>query len=270
MDAIETIDYKGHRIEIIPDQGPMNPVEEWDQLGTMVCFHRRYSLGHKHNWRNPDEMMRGLAIEADPTVENRIEYWENGKGWSQLRNKENSQRFELGKKVELACHAADEKIKELIQSTIDKHYITLPLYLYDHSGITISTSPFSCPWDSGQVGIIYITKKKIVEEYGWKKLGKNKRKKIIEYLVNEVECYDQYLTGDVYGFRAIELDEDGDELEELDSCWGYFGRDWKENGLLAEAQSAIDYRIKQKEDETIKEFLLEREVEDFVRNCYAL
>ena len=30
-----------------------------------------------------------------------------------------------------------------------KEYIALPVYLYDHGGITISTSPFSCPWDSG-------------------------------------------------------------------------------------------------------------------------
>ena len=32
----------------------------------------------------------------------------------------------------------------------------LPLYLFDHSGITLSTTPFSCPWDSGQVGVIYV------------------------------------------------------------------------------------------------------------------
>ena len=35
-----------------------------------------------------------------------------------------------------------------------KEYIALPVYLYDHGGITISTSPFSCPWDSGFFGII--------------------------------------------------------------------------------------------------------------------
>lgn len=33
--------------------------------------------------------------------------------------------------------------------------LLMPLYLYDHSGITISTSEFCDPWDSGQIGFIY-------------------------------------------------------------------------------------------------------------------
>lgn len=30
-----------------------------------------------------------------------------------------------------------------------KQYVALPVYLYEHGGATIATSPFSCPWDSG-------------------------------------------------------------------------------------------------------------------------
>jgi len=41
--------------------------------------------------------------------------------------------------------------------------VVLPLYLYDHSGITISTTPFSCPWDSGRVGFAVVSKEKIRE-----------------------------------------------------------------------------------------------------------
>lgn len=33
-----------------------------------------------------------------------------------------------------------------------------PLYVYDHSGTTYATRPFSCPWDSGRVGIIALKK----------------------------------------------------------------------------------------------------------------
>ena len=33
----------------------------------------------------------------------------------------------------------------------------LPLYLYDHSGLSMSTSPFRSRWDSGKVGFIYAT-----------------------------------------------------------------------------------------------------------------
>jgi hypothetical protein len=34
--------------------------------------------------------------------------------------------------------------------------IVLPVYMYDHSGTALSTTPFSCRWDSGQVGYIYV------------------------------------------------------------------------------------------------------------------
>lgn len=90
----------------------------------------------------------------------------------------------------------------------DKLYI-LPLYLYDHGGITISTKPFNCPWDSGQVGYIYITKKRAEEE------GLSDPYKTLEH---EVKEYDHYIVGNCYGY-TIE-DEEGDFL---DSCGGFLG-----------------------------------------------
>lgn len=46
-----------------------------------------------------------------------------------------------------------------------QHTIALPLYLYDHSGITVSTTPFSCPWDSGFFGIIAVDVEKVKTKY---------------------------------------------------------------------------------------------------------
>lgn len=252
MDAIEKVEYKGYVIEIIQDDDGINPRSEWDNLATMICFHNRYTLGDKHTYRNPQEMLRDLAIEADPYLQDRIEYWEDGKGWAQLQNKHPNTCGEM----------SDQKINKAIQSAIDKHFIILPLYLYDHSGITMSTSPFSCPWDSGQVGIIYISNKKALAEYGFKRLTKANRAKIISYMVNEVECYDQYLTGDIYGFHVHKLDEDGeieDDHDILDSCWGFFGHNWEENGLLEHAKPSIDWHIKEM-----------AEAEEHYRNCWAL
>ena len=42
-------------------------------------------------------------------------------------------------------------------------------FIYDHSGITMNTTGFSCPWDSGQVGWIYCSKKRFLSETGYKK-----------------------------------------------------------------------------------------------------
>ena len=113
----------------------------------------------------------------------------------------------------------------------------LPLYLYDHSGITMNTTGYSCPWDSGMVGFIYITKEKIRKEYGWLRISKKRKEKIEVYLKGEVETYDQYLTGDVYGFRITDTDTE----EEVDSCWGFYGEEY----CMTEAIGIVEYMIKQ-------------------------
>jgi len=136
-------------------------------------------------------------------------------------------RYELGD--EQPSESPDE-----FRSELPKDVIELPLYLYDHSGITMNTTGFHCPWDSGQVGFIYVTREKVREEYGWKRITKAREQQILAYLKAEVEVYDQYLRGEVYGFIVEELkqDEDGDtEWEHVDSCWGFYGDDPFENGI---------------------------------------
>ena len=103
----------------------------------------------------------------------------------------------------------------------------LPLYLYDHSGITINTTGFYCPWDSGQVGFIWIEDDKIRSEYGVKRISRKLRLRMLEYLKAEVETYDDYLTGNVYGFtyhEEIRINPNGDTKDiNEDSCWGFYG-----------------------------------------------
>lgn len=125
-----------------------------------------------------------------------------------------------------------------------KKTVVLPLYLYDHSGITMSTDnsnyPFCDRWDSGQVGYIYITYEKIKEEYGWKIVNEARKQQIKEYLRNEVATYDDYLTGNVYGYNVFCDNCDPDHENSIDSCWGFYGDNWKENGLLDQANTHCD------------------------------
>lgn len=97
----------------------------------------------------------------------------------------------------------------------------LPLYLYDHSGITMSTSPFSCPWDSGQVGFIYATRRAVLKEWNKKRMSPTLNEQATQVLLAEVKEYNQYLTGDVWGY----IIED-DAGEQLDSCWGFYGAEY--------------------------------------------
>lgn len=118
----------------------------------------------------------------------------------------------------------------------EKPIVILPVYLYDHSGITINTTGFSCPWDSGQVGFIYTTRKVVLHWYGVKKITPAIRKKAEEMLLGEVRTFDQYLRNDIFRYELVEV-KNCAECEEtyekvVDSCCGFYGADPKENGML--------------------------------------
>lgn len=183
MDTIETINYRGHKIQIVSDEDPCNPRTEWDNFGKMICFHRRYSLGDKHN-----------LIPGD------FEHWDD----------------------------LEKYIKEDLGGVI-----ILPLFLFDHSGISISTG-IQCRWDSGKVGFIYCTQNDIKEDWGDREDGPERARKLLE---GEVKTYNEYLTGEVYGYRIFYDDC------EIESCYGFYGDDCKKE-MVSDAKSLVDFAVK--------------------------
>lgn len=47
---------------ILDDDTPLNPREDHDCLGKMVCWHSRYSLGEKHDYDEPSDFLRSLLF----------------------------------------------------------------------------------------------------------------------------------------------------------------------------------------------------------------
>jgi hypothetical protein len=118
---------------------------------------------------------------------------------------------------------------EWLAENAPKGSIVLPLYLYDHSGITMSVGKFSCPWDSGQVGYIVATPEAIRKNFMVKRITAKIRAQAEECLKSEVQTYDDYLTGNVWGFTIESTHPCGEcgakvhENEREDSCWGFIG-----------------------------------------------
>ena len=83
-----------------------------------------------------------------------------------------------------------------------------PIYLYDHSGLTVSTRRFSDAWDSGQLGWIAIEREKL-EKLGLKGDDAERIKEIVE---SEMKTWDQYLTGEVYAVRRYGVSIDNNEF----------------------------------------------------------
>jgi len=169
----EEITHKGITIRIQQDEDPMNPRSEFSNLGKMVCFHKQYNLGDKHNWQSEDYA-----------------------GWDEME----------------AAIRKQEKVA-----------VILPLFLMDHSGLSMrcSSDTFracdSAGWDWGQVGFIYVAREDVLKEYG--KVTRATLKQAEQVLRGEVEVYDQYLTGDIWGYT---VDPDGED----ESLWGMFGYEY--------------------------------------------
>src|SRR4051812_34789279 len=105
-DLMHSEEYKGLTIKIHQDDSAESP-RDWDNLGKLVCFHKRYLLGDsKHGFSTPNELQ---------------EYIKQSKA------------------------------------------IALNVYMIDHGGISLSTSEFGCPWDSGQVGMIFVERDRVLK-----------------------------------------------------------------------------------------------------------
>jgi hypothetical protein len=189
------------KIKIIQDQFAESP-RKWDNLGIIACWHRRYNLGNKDG---PEKLLEAVK---------------NHKRYSESWEDPNSDNYKW-----------IDTPSGLIDAAESLGIIMLPLYLYDHSGLTMNTTGFSCPWDSGQVGVIFVTREKVRKEFLVERISSKLLGIVKERLKSEVEVYDQYLKGDVYGYDISEVDEDGEEIRHIDSCWGFYGDDPEKNGM---------------------------------------
>lgn len=192
---------KVHHFIIKPDDDPWSPREGTDcNIGHMMCWYKGYNLGDKNEWSDPYkflyDLMRRNSNRDDDVIESM-------------------------------------KIPEMLSYLERKGYHFIPLAVYEHSGITMwcgsRWSHFDAEWDCSDVGWIYTTRNEVLATQGnikgkrnWIKVTKkNWREAAQLWLEGEVEIYDQYLTGQVYGYEDYEIDEDGDE-NLVDSCWGCY------------------------------------------------
>lgn len=238
---VKRIEYRGHNINIYHDDDVESP-RDWDTAGTIACFSVRYALGDKHSYNNSvSGFLCALVEETCKKEEIAAALLSMGQVSMDDIDKINTDPYYYMRSVDSA--------PTFYLSILDRHVVILPIFLYDHSGITIRTSPFSCLWDSGQVGYIYITYEKAKQEYGFETIDQGAVEKIKAYLINEVNIYDQYLTGDVY-YYTVEPKENNKMPGCTDSCGGFYGHDFEMNGLMESARDCIDFAIDEYKKQT--------------------
>ena len=259
-----------------------NPREEWDNLCLMACFHRRYNLGDGVAQKTPEEFWQQMVADLIPgtmlvqAARNgeiagmKIADCEDNPGCVDLclldHWSESKDNWSHNTIAELWL---EDEIRENLtvgncQKLLEPYCKWMPLWLYDHCGITIScgarTGQYADRWDSGCVGWIVAMKDKIMQEtteilrgedgepihiefkheggpstYGVMSrplTDETWRKRAIEGMEGEVEVYDQYLRGEVYGYTLYE--QEYDEWVEQEPVWGFYGDDLLENGIAGE------------------------------------
>lgn len=252
------------RLYIQNDECPLNPRTDFDgHIGKMMCWHRNYNLGdyEENNFSDPDQFLSNLLHE-NVSEKSMINFVRNGKcsNDTKLIYNRKTKMWELWtwyyltiqspKNAKYQVYEENEDITWLVDDIIDclsckdkwylleKHanIIALPLYLYDHSGITMNCCGFSDRWDSGQVGWIYTDKNTVLGtgadiERNWKETA-------YEWMEGEVKEYDMYLQNEVYGIITEEYDgegnpEDDNSWTDEESCWGFYSSKWG-NDLIKE------------------------------------
>lgn len=232
-------------LKIFQDMDPESP-REWSHLGTMICWHRQYRLGDENPYGNAREFAEGLLADHSGMDEGQVE--------DELARVYDEQ-------VDLAMKRVPPDLKRINSPIIytytavaiiedERWWWALPLYLLDHSGITISTSSSrfravdSAGWDWGQIGWIYVAKSKAREEFGQEISDKDLEEKVLAILRAEVATYDSFLRGDVYGF-VLEREETCEscghtEAKVIESVWGFYPEPDPSDGLLRGGKSAED------------------------------
>ena len=115
--------------------------------------------------------------------------------------------------------------------------LEFPLYAYEHGDISLSMSdsyPYNDRWDAGQIGVIAITKKDMKNIMEYSNLNKKRIETLTSIAKSEIETYNDYLNGNVYGFeivKTVTCDLECEHEESLDSCWGFYGHDFEKNGI---------------------------------------
>jgi len=133
-------------------------------------------------------------------------------------------RYVLGDKHELKSEQFQgwADLANYLQKTYNP-LVILPLYLYDHSGLRIKVGSFQgllpqghAEFDSGQVGFILVPRDKALKEWSQTTVTKKLIEKVTAIAYSEVEEYDNYLTGNVYGYVITA------PSGERASCWGFY------------------------------------------------
>lgn len=144
------------------------------------------------------------------------------------------------------------------------NYFIFRVFATVHSGVHLSLTKGGEVWDANSNGWILVNKE-YAENFGGKPKHPDPKSFAKELAESLIETWNQYLSGDVYGYQILKpvktytitenqleefeiyiykpsFKEESNikiEYEEIDSCWGFYGDDPRTNGMIEHINDEI-------------------------------
>lgn len=208
------------RVRIINDIDPLNPRVDYDNCFKIYTWEDRYNSPDDHGYSSVEDFKRELAFENDWDVQELVEGKLENEVWEILYSCARSDGgYDSSDAIAYACAKVSKQVDALIDKALDDYFIVPIRKGYDELKVG----------ESNQVGWAVCDPKTLDEEWD------GDVDKATYYLLGELETYNYWANGDVWGYVIEESDCcescGNTEWNEVDSCYGFFGYDLEDNGM---------------------------------------
>jgi uncharacterized protein RhaS with RHS repeats len=228
--AVQTEELRGHTITLDYDECPENP-RQWGTSTVLLAAHRRYDLSDKP-CRDADDikakMFEDILDQEDNAILRSVVL-------SMVKSKPVRRDYKYEKYdrdyyefINDHWDDMDSEDQLALDRVLEARAEIQEVYMYDHSGIALSTNEFGCRWDSGQIGYIYMKSADIISEFGAD--TPETRAQARKRMDSEIDTFSRYINGEVYCYCITDADD-----KVVGSCSGYYDLDF----ALSEARRNV-------------------------------
>lgn len=212
-------------------------------VGRFITWHRRYRIGTPHDYEYPSEFWEEVFIKYYDCGDDNEQYLNNHKALAKLLlekadvslQEEDAGCYRLHRDRKdhrwidykgYGCFSTDN-VDKMTREELDVFWEVLkyldvdeyewmaseipdfeffPVYMYEHSGIALSLTDFSDPWDSGCLGVFCADKQEVDNELGIVQ-GHDWKQQFHDYVVAVLAEYNEWQEGNVYAYTCAPAKE---------------------------------------------------------------
>ena len=246
MNAIETIDYNGFKIMVQVDESPSSPFGDHGDKGMtpmLVSYGRDSDCDYSFQGERIDSPELFLSAGMIRRHWKAITQWFDC-SWFDIDKDHKAQQAAYGQTRDYLRKKWLAEISGGYCPTADRHISTRTrfqglAFLWRLAGCAALATSIRGHCQGSYADVLAVQSPKWRDCVGAPRPTKNDDCE--RYLAACVGVYGAYVFGEVYGFTC--QDSNGNELDGA-SCWGFYGDDHEDSGLLEHARSRVDCEIR--------------------------